>query len=186
MKLVYICSPYAGDIQENIKFARAACRHAMKQGCAPIAVHLLYPQLLDDAIPAEREHGIRMGLQVLAACDELWVCGERISQGMNFEIEEAKRLGIPMKTISDEQIEGGISMKQYGIWARRSAASVCGHAEAWLKRDGEPITFNTYEEASAEARRLIQDMHTPNVSYFAKEVQIELEEAPASGMKQQY
>ncbi|AEY67570.1 DUF4406 domain-containing protein [Clostridium sp. BNL1100] len=186
MKLVYICSLYAGNIQENIKFARAACRHAIEKNCAPIAVHLLYPQLLDDAIPAEREHGIRMGLWVLAVCDELWVCGERISQGMNYEIEEAKRLGIPIKTISAEQVEGGISMKQYGIWARRSSASVCGHAEAWLKRDGEPMTFNTYEEADAEARKLIQDMRTPNVSYFAKEIQTELEEAPASSMKLQY
>lgn len=137
MMLVYICSPYAGDIRENIKFARAACRHAIEKDCAPIAVHLLYPQLLDDAIPAEREQGIRTGLRVLAACDELWVCGERVSQGMTCEITEAKRLGIPIKIISAEQIPGGISMKR-------------------LK------------------------------PYFAKEIQIELEEAPAPSMKMQY
>lgn len=137
MMLVYICSPYAGDIRENIKFARAACRHAIEKDCAPIAIHLLYPQLIDDTIPAQREQGIRMGLRVLAACNELWVCGERVSQGMNCEITEAKRLGIPIKIISAEQIQGGISMKQL-----------------------EP--------------------------YFAKKIQIELEEAPAPSMKLQY
>ena len=38
MMQVYICSPYAGDIEQNIRFARAACRYAVEQGCAPVAV----------------------------------------------------------------------------------------------------------------------------------------------------
>ena len=76
-------------------------------------------------------------------------------------------------------------MKQYGIWARRSAASVCGPAEAWLKQEGEPITFDTYDEAATEAERLMKDIGTPNVSYFPKEREIELEEAPSPGMKLQ-
>ena len=73
MKLVYICSPYAGDIGNNIRFAGAACRYAAEQGCAPVAVHLLYPQILDDSVPSQREAGIRMGLRVLASCEELWI-----------------------------------------------------------------------------------------------------------------
>jgi len=185
MKLVYICSPYAGDIGNNIRFARAACRYVMEQGYAPIAVHLLYPQILDDSVPSQREAGILMGLRVLASCDELWVCGEHISHGMSCEIAEAKRLGIPIRNISTEQIQGGIHMKQYGIWARRSAASVCGPAEAWLKRDGEPVTFNTYEEAAVEAERLRKNCSSLNVSYYPKEREIELEEAPSPGMKLQ-
>jgi hypothetical protein len=63
VKLVYICSPYAGDIEANITFAKAACRYVMEEDCAPVAVHLLYPQILDDSIPAQRELGIRMGLR---------------------------------------------------------------------------------------------------------------------------
>jgi len=185
MKLVYICSPYAGDVENNIRFAGAACRYAAEQGCAPVAVHLLYPQILDDSIPSQRENGIRMGLRVLASCEELWICGERVSHGMSREIAEAKRLGIPILNISTEQIQGGIHMKQYGIWARRSAASVCGPAEAWLKRDGEPVTFDTYEEAAAEADRLMKNLGTPNVSYYPKEREMEPEEAPAPGMKLQ-
>lgn len=76
-------------------------------------------------------------------------------------------------------------MKQYGIWARRSAGSICGATEAWLKNDGKPITFDTYEEAATEAERLMRDIRTPNVSYFPKEREIELEEAPTPGMKLQ-
>lgn len=36
-KLVYIASPYSGDVERNVAFAKAACRYAMKQGVsAPI------------------------------------------------------------------------------------------------------------------------------------------------------
>jgi hypothetical protein len=185
MKLVYICSPYAGDIENNLRFARAACRYTVDQGYAPIAVHMLYPQILDDLVPAERKVGIDMGLRVLASCDEVWICGERISHGMGCEIAEAQRLGLPIRNISTEQIKGGIAMIQYGIWARRSAGSIFGAAEAWLKNDGKPITFDTYEEAATEAERLMRDIRTPNVSYFPKEREIELEEVPSPGMKLQ-
>ena len=111
MKLVYICSPYAGDIEKNVRFARAACLYAAEHGCAPVAVHLLYPQLLDDAILAQRELGIRMGLRVMAYCEELWICGEHISHGMSCEIAEAERLGIHVIRLSTEQIQKGYQIK---------------------------------------------------------------------------
>ncbi len=104
MKLVYICSPYAGDIEENVRFAQNACRYAISQNCAPLAVQLLYPELLDDAVAAERETGIRMGLRVLTSCDELWCCSDRLSSGMKMEIEEAKRMGVPIRYVGELEI----------------------------------------------------------------------------------
>jgi hypothetical protein len=111
MKLVYICSPYAGDIETNIRFAKDACLYAAEHGCAPVAVHLIYPQILDDSIPAQRVIGIQMGLRVLASCDELWICGSRISHGMSCEIAEAERLDVLIRRISAEQIQGRCYMK---------------------------------------------------------------------------
>lgn len=35
MNLVYICSPYARDVENNIRFAKAACLYAAEHGCAP-------------------------------------------------------------------------------------------------------------------------------------------------------
>lgn len=185
MKLVYICSPYAGDAAGSTQFARAACRFAAEQGFAPIAPHLFYPQFLNDAVPAERDAGIRMGLRLLSSCEELWVCGPRISAGMEQEIAEAKRLGIPVRTIAAPQIQAGSVAKRFGILARRSAMSVCGAAESWLKQGGRPITFSTYEEAAAEARRLNDRMGPVNrtVEYFPKEREPMPEEAPEFGMK---
>ena len=111
MKLVYICSPYAGNIENNVRFARAACLYAAEHGYAPVAVHLLFPAILDDAIPAQRKIGIRMGQRVMASCDEPWICGERISRGMSSEIAEAERLGIPVRSLSTEQIREWRCMK---------------------------------------------------------------------------
>jgi hypothetical protein len=43
-----------------------------------------------------------MGLQLLELCDELWVFGPRISEGMKAEIELARKLGKPTKYISGD------------------------------------------------------------------------------------
>ena len=103
-KLVYIASPYAGDVEGNVAFAKAACRYAAAQGYTPVAVHLMYPQFLDDRVPKERETGLKMGRRVLAACEEIWLCGERMSAGMKAEEAEAKRLGIPIRKVPSSDI----------------------------------------------------------------------------------
>ena len=104
MKLIYVASPYAGDVEKNITFAKRACRYVMEQGHAFFAPHLLYPQILDDTDPEERKAGMKFGLRILEICDELWVCGDRISTGMEAEIELAKQFGIPIRYVSEEQI----------------------------------------------------------------------------------
>lgn len=116
-KLVYIASPYAGDVEANVAFAKAACRYAMEQGATPLAVHLLYPQILDDHVPAERESGIRMGMRVLEACDELWLCGGRLSHGMRAELTAAEQLGIPVRRVTDipQDVPKQLSEPQRGM-----------------------------------------------------------------------
>lgn len=96
MKLIYVASPYAGDIETNMEYAKQACRTVMENGNAFFAPHLLYPSILDDAVSSERQLGIDMGLTMLSKCDELWVFGSRISAGMQVEMEEAERIGIPI------------------------------------------------------------------------------------------
>ncbi len=42
MKLIYVASPYAGDIEKNVEYAKQACRAVMESGhaffCAALAV----------------------------------------------------------------------------------------------------------------------------------------------------
>lgn len=96
MKLVYIASPYAGDIEYNTRMAIQYCRYAAGCGVIPLAPHLLLTRFLCESNQAEREQGIKMGLKLIALCSELWVFGSRISEGMSREIAEAERLGIPI------------------------------------------------------------------------------------------
>ncbi len=103
-KIVYIASPYAGDTESNIEFAKAACLLAMEEGNTPLAAHLLYPQMLDDTVPKQRALGIKMGLKLLETCSELWLCGSRISSGMQEELKAAWRHGIPVRRIPWETV----------------------------------------------------------------------------------
>lgn len=102
--LVYIASPLSGDVEQNLEFARKACRYAIEQEATPFAPHLLYTQMLDDSSPADRQLGIEMGSQMLELCDELWLCGDRISEGMANEKALAEQLGIPVHQIRVEDI----------------------------------------------------------------------------------
>ena len=103
MKMIYVASPYAGDIQKNTEFAKRACRHVMEQGHAFFAPHLLYPSLLCESVSAERELGLDMGLSMLPRCDELWCYGDHISHGMMAEIAEAQRLNIPTRRVMKQE-----------------------------------------------------------------------------------
>lgn len=95
--LVYIASPYAGDTERNIEKARAYCRFAVRQGCIPLAPHLFFPQFMDERDKEQRELGLRFALILLGKCEQLWVCGDVISDGMKAEIAKAKKRGIPIK-----------------------------------------------------------------------------------------
>lgn len=107
LKKVFICSPLhpMGDTREererdwkrNISLAKQACRYAVEKGYVPYAPHLYFPQFLSEDDPAEREMGIIMGLSWLLRCDEVWVCGLRISEGMSREIAKAKEWNKPLK-----------------------------------------------------------------------------------------
>ena len=63
--IVYICSPYAGDVERNVAAARKYSRFAMERGYIPIAPHLLFPQFMDDSKPTERELGLFFGNAVM-------------------------------------------------------------------------------------------------------------------------
>ncbi|KAB2953736.1 DUF4406 domain-containing protein [Heliorestis acidaminivorans] len=96
-KVVFICSPFAGDIEGNTERAKRYGRFAVTKRVVPIIPHLMYPQFLFEDDPNERQLGIEMGMVLLSKCHELWVFGRHISSGMAVEIEEAKRQNIPIR-----------------------------------------------------------------------------------------
>jgi len=98
VKRVFICSPYAGAVEENVELARKLCRKAIEAGHAPFAPHLHYPGIVDDSNADERAVGISCGLRFMAACDEVWAyIGQGRSAGMIQEIAHATNTGKPIR-----------------------------------------------------------------------------------------
>ncbi|WP_312645463.1 DUF4406 domain-containing protein [Hydrogenoanaerobacterium sp.] len=153
MKLIYVASPYAGDIEKNTEFAKKACRHVMNEGHAFFAPHLLYPQLLNDANPDERQAGLDMGIAVLGKCDELWACGDRISSGMQAEIDLAKQLGIPICYVSEEQILGPLD-PVYAIWAKAREDGPLAGQLGFLCENRRLLLFSSQSETEVRIKDL--------------------------------
>ena len=103
--LVFICSPYAGDIERNTERARGYCRFAVSKNCITIAPHLLYPQFMDEDDPAQRELGIFFGMVLMGKCQEVWVFGSRITRGMAVELAMAKERGQKIRYFNDRCVE---------------------------------------------------------------------------------
>ena len=103
--LVYICSPYRGNTNENIENARKYSRFAVIHHSIPIAPHLLFPQFLDDTLGEGRQTAMFMNYVLLTKCVQLWVFGSSISEGMAQEIQWAKRRHMPIRYFTEEMEE---------------------------------------------------------------------------------
>lgn len=100
MRRVIIESPYAGDVERNLRYLRAAMRDCLVRGEAPFASHALYtqPGVLDDGKLNERQQGISAGLEWgrLAEVTVVYI-DLGISRGMQFGIDEAISCGRPIE-----------------------------------------------------------------------------------------
>lgn len=106
MRLVIIESPYAGDIEANVAYARAAMWDCLERNEAPWASHLLYTQVgvLDDSDLEQRTRGIEAGLAWGKKADATVVYTDRgISKGMRLGIQRAHDEGRPVeyRTLGD-------------------------------------------------------------------------------------
>lgn len=102
--LVVLESPYAGDIERNVDYARKAVKDSLSRGEAPIASHLLYTQdgILNDEIPEDRQAGIAAGLEwVFVADKHVFYVDYGYSEGMKFALKFSKILG---KEIEERRI----------------------------------------------------------------------------------
>ena len=84
--IVYICSPFSGDVTHNTEMASRYSRFAVDQGYVPITPHLYLPLFISEE--TERELAINSGLRLIDVCSELWVCGDRISEGVTNDLAE--------------------------------------------------------------------------------------------------
>ena len=104
MRRAYICSPLSGNISGNIENAKRYARYIFKCGMAPVIPHF-YALVLNDEIPDERKLGMQAGISLLWVCDEVWVFGNEITEGMKKEIIFAEKLNIKVKYISEKELK---------------------------------------------------------------------------------
>ena len=105
MKICYIAHPIGGDVEKNLASLREIVR----------AINFNFPEVLpfcpyysdvvslDDSKGNERNRGIKNNEFLLnkGFIDELWLFGERISNGMQGEIDIAKKMGIKIVSKSE-------------------------------------------------------------------------------------
>lgn len=99
--LIYVCSPYRGEVKRNKEYARELTRLAIQRGFSPVTVHLYMTEALDDSKDDERTAGMAAGKELLQKCSYV-LLGERygISEGMETELRFAAIRG---KTIITEK-----------------------------------------------------------------------------------
>ncbi len=97
-KMIYICAPLRGDVEQNIEFARQKAQEVFQQGDIPICPHLMFPPIADPERPTEDLAAREMGLRLVESCQQLNVYGPTWTDGMWAEIHRAEKLGIPVMT----------------------------------------------------------------------------------------
>lgn len=99
-RLVIVESPYAGDVDRNVRYLRTALRDCLLRGESPFASHALYaqPGVLDDLVPAERQLGIEAGLSWASVADATVVYEDLgVTTGMSIGIRAAASAGRPVE-----------------------------------------------------------------------------------------
>ncbi|WP_346920771.1 DUF4406 domain-containing protein [Clostridium sp. UBA7339] len=101
--LVYICSPFSGDIKGNTEKAKKYSRFAVDAGAIAFAPHLLLPLYMRE--DTERELAMFIDMVFLGKCDELWAFGDVISEGMQVEINKAKKKNMTIRYFTEDLVE---------------------------------------------------------------------------------
>lgn len=101
--LVYVCSPYRGNVNENVINARKYSRFTFDEKNIPITPHLLYPQFINDNDLFERNIAIhKINYVLIGLCKEMWVFGDVITEGMEREILIAKKRKMRIRYFSKD------------------------------------------------------------------------------------
>lgn len=108
---VYVCTPHRPvsenpvqrrwEMEANRERVIKACKLLTLCGYMPMAPHAYFTQFLSDDDPEEREEGMQLGIEWLSMCDELWTFGDRISEGMQTEIDFAKENFIKIRNMPE-------------------------------------------------------------------------------------
>ena len=91
-------SPYRGDVARNAACLDRCLLDSLARNESPIASHKIWPGILDDEIPEQRELGIEAGLAWVPVADLMAVYVDyEISDGMENAMSRARFHKIPIE-----------------------------------------------------------------------------------------
>ena len=103
----YVCAPYSADLEiaidANIRRAIDYAEAIYKLGYIPITPHVLFSFIKNEESEDDRKWAVKADLEILKMCDVLFICGDKVTRGMKKEIQFAKKIGLQIKRISDEE-----------------------------------------------------------------------------------
>jgi hypothetical protein len=115
-QLVYLAHPLSGDWEANIADARLWAKAAFEAGFWPMAPYLMTEGILHE--PEDREIGMEFDKALLAYCDQLWLCGPRVSSGMADEKAEAERFSMPVLQFTTPEAAKAYWLGEIGLFER--------------------------------------------------------------------
>lgn len=99
-KIVFIAHPVAGDIEKNLADLYRIIRKINfdMPDIIPFAPYVADVLAMGDEEHEGRRRGMLNGTAILESgiIEEIWLTGDRISLGMDYEIEQANVIGIPV------------------------------------------------------------------------------------------
>lgn len=106
MIIIYVAHPIGGDVARNIQLVENECGKIFQNqpGITPIAPYLFALKFLNDTDPSDRLRGISINKEYFTRgfIDEVWLFGNRLSDGMWEEVQWARVLNIPVVPMTDE------------------------------------------------------------------------------------
>lgn len=103
---VYVAHPIGGDVARNMALVEERCEILFKTRpeIQPLAPYLMSLKFLDDSDPSARHRGMLYNREFFRSrlIDEVWLFGDRISDGMWQEILWAREFGIPVIPMTRE------------------------------------------------------------------------------------
>lgn len=90
-------------MEGNLAKVKQYTEYALKCGTAPVVPHF-YALCIDDNDQTERGIGIAAGLSLLWFCDEMWIFGDKVTEGMQGEIQFCKNLNIRIRYVNENEI----------------------------------------------------------------------------------
>lgn len=101
MKIAYIAHAIGGNVQQNLAnlIVIITVINCQRPDIVPFAPYYADVVALPDNIPENRARGLQNCQEILrrpGIIDELWLCGEKLTEGMVDEIRAAIDMNIPI------------------------------------------------------------------------------------------